>query len=55
MTGLSVNHNERGAAGVEYGILLAAIASIIIVVVFSIGSKVSGLYTDVLDLLNTYI
>jgi pilus assembly protein Flp/PilA len=38
---------ERGAAGVEYGILVAAIAAVIIVIVFAVGLKVEGLFQSV--------
>jgi pilus assembly protein Flp/PilA len=38
---------ERGAAGVEYGILVAAIAAVIIAVVFVIGTKVKNAFETV--------
>ncbi|HXV25087.1 MAG TPA: Flp family type IVb pilin [Alphaproteobacteria bacterium] len=40
--------DEAGAAGVEYGILVAAIAAGIVVAAFSIGDSVQGAfeYTD---------
>jgi pilus assembly protein Flp/PilA len=38
---------EGGAAGVEYGILVAAIAAVIIAVVFAIGLKIKGAFDTV--------
>lgn len=38
---------ESGAAGVEYGILLAAIAAVIIAIVFAVGLKVESLFESV--------
>jgi pilus assembly protein Flp/PilA len=34
--------NERGASAVEYGLLVAAIAAIIVVIVFALGKLVQG-------------
>lgn len=34
--------NERGASAVEYGLLVAAIAAIVVVIVFAIGKVVQG-------------
>lgn len=39
--------DERGAAGVEYGILVAAIAAVIVVVAFAIGVKIFNAFTTV--------
>ncbi len=39
--------SEEGAAGVEYGIMVAAIAAGIVVAAFAIGDKVSTAFTDV--------
>jgi pilus assembly protein Flp/PilA len=36
--------NEKGASAVEYGLLVAAIAAIIIVLVFVIGKYVKGAF-----------
>lgn len=38
---------ETGATAVEYGIMIAAIAAVIITVVFSIGFKLNDAYTVV--------
>ena len=41
--------DEAGAAGVEYGILVAAVSAGIIVVAFTIGSYVAGAFDAVED------
>lgn len=33
--------NERGASAVEYGLLVAAIAALIVIIVFALGTVVS--------------
>lgn len=44
---LSRIKSERGAAGVEYGILVAAIAAVIVAVVFAIGLAVNAAFETV--------
>ena len=39
--------DEEGAAGVEYGILVAAIAAVIVALAFSIGGKVNNAFSTV--------
>ena len=34
--------NERGASAVEYGLLVAAIAAVIVIIVFALGKLVKG-------------
>jgi pilus assembly protein Flp/PilA len=43
--------NEEGATAVEYGIMVAAIAAVIVVTVFAIGTKVEAAFTSVLNAL----
>jgi len=43
------NMEERGASAVEYGLLVAAIALAIILVVFTLGGKIQGLFQGVND------
>ena len=43
---------EEGASAVEYGLLVAAIAAIIILVVFAVGSWVKGAFKDTCDSFN---
>ena len=37
---------ERGASAVEYGLLIAGIAALIVVVVFAFGGKLSAIFTN---------
>jgi pilus assembly protein Flp/PilA len=41
--------DERGASAVEYGLLIAGIAALIVVVVFAFGGALSGIFTDTCD------
>jgi pilus assembly protein Flp/PilA len=43
--------DERGATAVEYGLLVALIAGVIIVVVTALGLSVQGAFQDVVDAL----
>ena len=38
--------DERGASAVEYGLLIAGIAALIVTVVFAFGGVVSGVFND---------
>jgi pilus assembly protein Flp/PilA len=38
--------DERGASAVEYGLLIAGIAALIVVVVFAFGNVLKGIFTD---------
>jgi len=42
---VQISRKDEGAAAVEYGLLIAAIAAIIILVVFAIGKYVLGAFT----------
>ena len=44
---------EEGASAVEYGLLVAAIAAIIILVVFAVGSWVKGAFKDTCSAFNS--
>lgn len=37
---------ERGASAVEYGLLLAGVAAVIVLVVFALGGQVQDLFDD---------
>ncbi|MBA8803975.1 pilus assembly protein Flp/PilA [Nocardioides ginsengisegetis] len=37
---------ERGASAVEYGLLIAGIAAVIVAVVIVLGGKIKGAFTD---------
>ena len=41
--------DERGASAVEYGLLIAGIAALIVVVVFAFGGVISGVFNDTCD------
>ena len=41
--------DEKGASAVEYGLLVAAIAAIIVLVVFVIGKYVKGAFDNTCD------
>jgi pilus assembly protein Flp/PilA len=41
------SHDEEGATAVEYGIMVAAIAAVIIVVVLALGGKVNAAFQKV--------
>ena len=50
--GYNVTHTdrtERGAAGVEYGLLVALIAAVIILTVTALGTKVNGAFDFISD------
>jgi pilus assembly protein Flp/PilA len=38
--------NEKGASAVEYGLLVAAIAALIVIIVFALGGVVKEVFTD---------
>lgn len=40
---------EKGASAVEYGLLVAAIAALIVVIVFSLGKLVKGTFSSTCD------
>jgi len=40
-------NEEEGATAVEYGIMVAAIAAVIVTIVFAIGTKVNTAFTSV--------
>ena len=41
--------DDEGASAVEYGLLVAAIAAIIILVIFALGTFVKGAFKDTCD------
>ena len=42
-------NDERGASAVEYALLLAAIAAVIVIIVFALGGAVQALFSDTCD------
>ena len=44
---------ENGASAVEYGLMVAAIAAVIVVAVFALGGMISGAFTNTCDAVST--
>lgn len=44
---------EDGASAVEYGLLIAAIAAVIVLVIFALGSTVRSLFSDTCSSIRT--
>ncbi len=40
------DRDERGASAVEYGLLVAGVAALIVLIVFAFGGVVSNLFSD---------
>jgi len=47
---VSALRNERGASGVEYGLLVALIAAVIVATVATLGTTINQAFQDLLDL-----
>jgi pilus assembly protein Flp/PilA len=47
VVGTVVSAKERGATAVEYGIMVALVAAVIITVVAGLGTSLKGFYTTV--------
>jgi pilus assembly protein Flp/PilA len=45
--------DEKGASAVEYGLLVAAIAALIVVAVFALGGAVSDIFDESADAINS--
>jgi pilus assembly protein Flp/PilA len=43
---LAASKEERGASAVEYGLLVAAIAALIVVIVFALGGIVKSVFSS---------
>ncbi len=46
-------HQDKGASAVEYGLLVAAIAAIIVVIVFALGTVVKTSFSKTCNAINT--
>jgi pilus assembly protein Flp/PilA len=44
---------DDGASAVEYGLLVAAIAALIVIIVFALGGLVKGIFKDTCDTLKS--
>ena len=49
IVGSIVAKKERGATAVEYGIMVALIAAVIITIVTTLGGSISAMFSDVND------
>jgi pilus assembly protein Flp/PilA len=49
----AAKRNDEGASAVEYGLLVAAIAAIIIIIVFTLGGWVKGAFKDTCNAFNS--
>ncbi|CAM3630479.1 Flp family type IVb pilin [Nocardioides marinus] len=47
------DRDERGASAVEYGLLIAGIAALIVVVVFAFGGVVGDIFSDTSSCIST--
>jgi pilus assembly protein Flp/PilA len=47
-----VRDEEHGASAVEYGLLIAGIAALIVAVVFVFGETIQGVFTDTCTAVN---
>jgi pilus assembly protein Flp/PilA len=45
---------DDGASAVEYGLLVAAIAALIVIIVFALGGLVKGIFTDTCSTIKTH-
>ena len=45
MRNLMNARNEEGASAVEYGLLVAAIAAVIVIIVFALGGVIKSVFT----------
>jgi pilus assembly protein Flp/PilA len=41
-----MSHNDSGASAVEYGLMLAAIAAVVVLAVFGLGSATKDLFSS---------
>jgi pilus assembly protein Flp/PilA len=44
---LAIRHEERGATAVEYGMLVALIAAVIVAVVVTLGTQINSAFTTI--------
>ena len=44
--------DERGASAVEYGLLVAGIAAVIVAIVFALGGTLEGVFSSTNDSIN---
>ena len=49
----SLIHDDSGASAVEYGLLVAAIAAVIVTILFSFGTVVQGTFFNLCNTIST--
>ena len=49
----SRSNSERGASAVEYGLLIAGIAALIVVIVFAFGDNIQDIFNSTCDAVAT--
>ncbi len=52
MLAARIDRDERGASAVEYGLLIAGIAALIVVIVFAFGDNIKDIFNDTCDSVN---
>ena len=50
---LAARKDEKGASAVEYGLLVAAIAALIVIIVFALGGVVKEVFEDTCSTITT--
>ncbi len=50
---LIARRDEQGASAVEYGLLVAGIAAVIVLIVFTLGGQISSAFTHTSDCIST--
>ena len=50
---LAARRDERGASAVEYGLLIAGIAALIVLVVFAFGDNIADIFNSTCDSIAT--
>jgi len=47
--------DDTGASAVEYGLLIAAVAAVIVIVLFALGGAVQGLFSTTCDAIDSQV
>jgi len=50
---ITAGRDEDGASAVEYGLLVAAIAALIVIVVFALGGVIKGVFSKTCDTISS--
>jgi pilus assembly protein Flp/PilA len=52
---ITAKRNEDGASAVEYGLLVAAIAALIVVIVFALGGVIRGVFSSTCTKIGSHV